>query len=175
MLITKGITIKLQVSEKDKQYLSKLLGMKRMIWNLALDYKTEIWKQYERRNPCVDNLEEKKFVNKLKSNSEIQKAFSKKELLKYEGFEFLADLPNRCMQQALNDLDLAFKNFFNPELPNGYPDFKKKHAPKQSIRFLDGLRVQRLNKKNIVIKVGRITFNGIIKYHLSLFCNLSQY
>ena len=161
MLITKGITVKLQVSEKDKQYLSRLLGMKRMIWNLALDYKTETYKTYKRRNPCVDNLEEKKVMNKMQSNSEIQKAFSKKELLQYEGFEFLADLPNRCMQQALNDLDLAFKNFFNPELPNGYPDFKRKHAPKQSIRFLDGLRVQRLNKKNIEIKVGRITFKGI--------------
>ena len=119
MLITKGITVKLQVSEKDKQYLSRLLGMKRMIWNLALDYKTETYKTYKRRNPCVDNLEEKKVMNKMQSNSEIQKAFSKKELLQYEGFEFLADLPNRCVQQALNDLDLAFKNFFNPELPNG--------------------------------------------------------
>ena len=35
--------------------------MKRMIWNLALDYKTEIYTTYKRRNPCVDNVEEKLF------------------------------------------------------------------------------------------------------------------
>jgi hypothetical protein len=83
---TKGIIIKLQVNDKDKQYLSRILGMKRIIWNLALAYKTENYDTYKRRNPCVDIKEEKKLVNKLNSNSEIQKAFSKKELLKYEGF-----------------------------------------------------------------------------------------
>ena len=53
----------------------------------ALDYKTETYKTYKRRNPCVDNLEEKKVMNKMQSNSEIQKAFSKKEL-------FISNLTN---------------------------------------------------------------------------------
>ena len=161
MITTKGIIIKLQVNEKDKQYLSKILGMKRMIWNLALAYKSEIYDTYKRRNPCVDIVDEKKLINKLNSNTELQKGFSKKELLNYKGFEFLSDLPNRCMQQALNDLDQAFKKFYDPKLPNGYPKFKRKNSTKQSIRFLDGLKISKLNEKNIGIKVGRLVFWGL--------------
>lgn len=161
MKITKGMRVKLQVNKEQKQMIKQLLGIKRLVWNIALAYKTDLWETYKRRNPCVDNLEEKKLINKMGSNSEIQKIFSKKEIENYEGFEFISLLPNRCLQQALNDLNIAFTKFFDPELPNGYPQFKKKNAVEQSIRFLDGLGVKGLNKKNIELKIGRLIFRGL--------------
>ncbi len=154
MKITKGIRVKSQINKEKKVLLRQFLGMKRFIWNIALDYKIQLWETYKRRNPCVDNLEEKKLVNKLKSNSEIQKMFAKKEIMNYEGFEFLSLLPNRVVQQTLNDLEVAFSKFYDPELPNEYPKFKKKYETKQSIRFLDALSVIKLNKKNIRVKIG---------------------
>jgi putative transposase len=157
MRTVKGIIFKLDLNKEELNYLDQLFGCKRLIWNIALNYKTEIYQTYKRRNPCVDNLEEKKVMYELIHNTTIQKAFSKKEILKYEGFEYLLDLPNRCVQQSLNDLNLAFSNFFKGEA--GYPKFKKKHS-EQSIRFLDGLGMKKLNSKNIQIKVGRMTFQG---------------
>lgn len=159
MKTTRGMVVKLQISEKDKNYLIRMLGSKRVIWNEALAYKKELFDTYKRRNPCVDNKDEKKIINDLGSNSTIQKVFAKKELVKYEGYEYLLDVPSKVVQQLLNDLDSVFKGFYKGE--NGYPKFKKKNDPKQSIRFLDGLGLIKLNSKTIGIKIGRMVLQGL--------------
>ena len=102
VLTTKAIILKLQLSKDNSNYITRMLGSKRVIWNESLSYKKELYEIYKRRNPCVDNLVELNTIHVLGSNSSIQKAFAKKEIIKYEGYEFLLDVPSKVIQQLLN-------------------------------------------------------------------------
>ena len=48
-------------------------------------------------------------------------------------FEWLKDVPATCLQQAVDNMDKAYQNFFKSG--NGYPKFKSKHHSRKSCKF----------------------------------------
>jgi putative transposase len=48
-------------------------------------------------------------------------------------FEWLKDVPATCLQQAVENMDKAYQNFFKSG--KGYPKFKSKHRSRKSCKF----------------------------------------
>jgi len=62
-------------------------------------------------------------------------------------YEWLRDLPAQCAQQALRQLDAAYDNFWNPEHPAGFPQFKKRHH-RQGLTFPgQSVQVRRVSRR----------------------------
>lgn len=75
----KGFTTKIsKLSENEKNHLNQLFGINRLIWNICLAHKKDLWETYKRRNPCVENKEELKVINQLGNSIEIQKYYLKR-------------------------------------------------------------------------------------------------
>jgi hypothetical protein len=53
-VINKGFTSKLSdLTPNEKNHLNQIFGIIRLVWNLCLSYKKELWQTYKRRNPCL--------------------------------------------------------------------------------------------------------------------------
>ena len=75
--------------------LAKLFGCTRVVWNDALAY-------------CID---EYRAGNKKPSNGALKKQFITQAKQTFER-EWLSEVSNIALQQSLNDLEQAYKNFF---------------------------------------------------------------
>ncbi len=128
---------------EQKTKLAQLFGCVRVVWNDALAH-------------CI---EQHKSGEKKPSNSQLQKQFitqAKKTLER----EWLKEVSNIPLQQSLNDLDQAYKNFFKSCKGERkgkqvrHPKFKKRSA-KQSARFrIGGFK---LNGEQICLsKIGQL-------------------
>jgi putative transposase len=99
--------------------LSRQYGSCRWLWNRALDMKSTAWKERKENLSCYT----------IKSMLPLWK----------EEFPWLKDTHSQVLQSVLLNMDLAYKNFF--EKRAGYPQFKKKHASRQSIQYPQGVKV----------------------------------
>jgi len=106
--------------------LAKLFGCTRVVWNDALAHCIE---QYRAGNKKPSNGQlQKHFITRAKQTSERQ---------------WLSEVSNIPLQQSLNDLNLAYQNFFKScqgerkGRPVRPPKFKKRRA-KPSARFTRG-------------------------------------
>jgi putative transposase len=74
---------------------------------------------------------------------------------------WLRDLPAQCAQQVLRQLDEAYTNFWNPNHPAGFPQFKKRRH-RQGIRFPgQAVAVRRVSRRMAQVrlpKLGWVTF-----------------
>ena len=106
--------------------LAKLFGCTRVVWNDALAH-------------CI---EEYRAGHKKPSNGALQKQFIT-QAKKTSEREWLGEVSNIALQQSLNDLDQAYKNFFQSckgerkGKPVRLPKFKKRKG-KQSAKFHSG-------------------------------------
>lgn len=123
--------------------LAKLFGCVRVVWNDALAF-------------CINKY---KASEKKPKNSELQKQFIT-QAKKTKEREWLSEVSCVPLQQALNDLEQAYQNFFKSckgerkGKPVKPPRFKKRRA-KQSARFtLRGFIVQEQCLK--VAKIGEL-------------------
>lgn len=126
-------------------------GAKRWVFNWGLSQRKLFWEN------------EKKKISLFDQNNELV-------LLKNEEkLSWLKIIHSQVLQQALNDLDRAFLNFFNGLKKNmkvGYPKFKCKGV-KESFRYPQGVRVN--ENKVWLPKIGWVKFKktreiqGIIK------------
>jgi putative transposase len=114
-----GVKIEVYPTTTQIEYLSKLFGCARKVYNIALDYKSLAYEK-EKRN-----------VNK----KEIQKLLYK-DWLKSKEYFYLKEHNTKVLKESLRNLDKAFNNFFKrPEV--GYPQFKSKYDNKQTAHFPD--------------------------------------
>jgi putative transposase len=102
----------------------RTVGCSRYVWNRALHLRSEAWKNGQNRIPGKD------LHAKLT------------EWKREEDTKWLADVSSVALQQKINDLDVAYKNFFEKRAK--YPKFKKKSSGgsfrlvKTGFRFKDG-------------------------------------
>ena len=73
-----------------------------------------------------------------------------------EQYPFLNQCHSQVLQQKVQDLHSAYKNFFE-QLSNGYPKFKKK-GQQDSIRFPQGYKLDEANKRIFLPKLGFIRY-----------------
>jgi len=101
-------------TEAQAAQLAQTFGCVRLVFNWALQMRTESWQQRQ------------------ESIGYHATALMLTELKRQDDRAFLNEVSSVCLQQSLRNLDLAFKNFF--EKRNAYPNFKKAKGV-QSARY----------------------------------------
>lgn len=137
--IKKAYKYRFYPNNKQKEQLEKTFGCTRFVYNHFLKIRTQEWFENQKR---VGYNETAGLLVSLK---------------KEKDFEWLKEVPSVCLQQALQNLDNAFKNFFQKRAK--YPTFKKKKGT-QSARYT----TSGFTYKNGVIKLAKHSKSLDIKW-----------
>jgi putative transposase len=137
--LLKAIKVRLYLSQEQKSYVANLLGSCRFVYNKCLEYRI---KEYTENKKSVSFGELGKYVTELKKKEEAK---------------WLADVHSKVLQQALMNLDSAYKSFFKNGA--GFPKFKSKKNSKESCRFpVDAIGDIKGNRINIIKQLKDIHF-----------------
>ncbi len=134
----KAIKIHLYPDKNQEEYINKLLGCYRYVYNNCLNKKIESYKK-----------------DKTSENLTTLGKYFHQELLKNNEINWLQEHNTKVLKQSIINMLTAYKNFFNG---NGYPKFKSKHSSKLSCRF----PVDSISKRNIYSK-NRLTLTKELK------------
>ncbi|MGH7757249.1 MAG: RNA-guided endonuclease InsQ/TnpB family protein, partial [Vulcanimicrobiaceae bacterium] len=131
--------IRIYPNSEQKQLLLQAFGCARFVYNYCLGVKKEMW-EFDKMNVGSSDL-----------NTRIA------EMKKEEEYKWLGDAYAQTLQQAVLNLDKAYKSFFRrnkkKSKQKGFPKFKRKFG-KQSIGFPQGVKV--VDRKIHVPKIGWI-------------------
>lgn len=134
-----AVKIRLYPNEEQRNYISRLVGSCRYVYNSCLDYKI---KKYNNEKKSVSLAELGKFLTELKQK---------------EDSKWLSEVHSKVLQQSLINLDLAYKSFFKNGA--GFPKFKSKRSSKQSCRFpIDAIGDTNGNRITIIKQLKNIHF-----------------
>ena len=111
----KAVKIRLYPNKTQEDYLSKLLGSYRFVYNQCLDKKIKAYTETK------TNLGLKELGN-----------FFHQDLTKNPDYEWLQEHNTKVLKQSILNLEIAYKNFF--KLHKGFPKFKSRHD-EQKVRF----------------------------------------
>lgn len=119
----KATKVRLYPTPEQCEVLSRQYGSVRCLWNKALAMKSAAWKE---RKECLSCYTIKGMLPQWK-----------------EEFPWLRDSHSQVLQQVLLNMDVAYRSFF--EKRAAYPQFKKKHASRQSIQYPQGVKIKEDN------------------------------
>lgn len=120
----KGLKYRLYPTNSQKELIAKHIGSSRFVYNLALETKNTAYLG-SKHNFSPFNL--------IKQLPELKKEC-----------EWLKEVNSQSLQQAIQNMDIAFKKFFKGA---GFPKFKSKHRGKQSFSIPQNVIV----KNNLLI------------------------
>lgn len=138
MKINRAYKVELNPNNKQRTLLEKSVGCARFAYNWGLNERIELYKSEKKSLTAID--QHKILCSKKKTE-----------------FHWMYDVSKMAPQEALRDLDAAFKNFFRGIKKGqkvGFPKFKSKHKDKDSFRISFGFYVT--NSTINIPKVGRI-------------------
>lgn len=123
MIINKAYKVELKPNNKQRSLLARSAGCARFAYNWGLAQRIELYKK------------EKKSTNAVEQHKELCK-------LKKSDYPWMYEVSKCAPQEALRNLDTAFKNFFRrvkakSEKP-GFPKFKSKHRDRDSFKISTG-------------------------------------
>lgn len=142
----KAIKIRLYPNKSQEEYIGKLLGSYRYVYNNCLDKKI---KSYEK--------------DKTSENLATLGKYFHQELLKDEELKWLQEHNTKVLKQSIINMLEAYKHFFKSD--SGYPKFKSKHDNKLSCRFPK----EAISKRNDY-STGKLTITSNIK-HIKFKCS----
>jgi len=111
-----AIKVQIYPSELQENYISRLLGTSRFIYNKTLEFKKTVYDA----------------TGKFPSWSDCGKHFT--ELRNSEEFSWLKEVHTHPIKQSIIDVERAFSNFFDESSKAEFPKFKSKHN-KERCRF----------------------------------------
>jgi putative transposase len=120
MLLRKAYRFRIYPDAAQEKLFRRTIGCCRLVYNLCLDQKIL---ERERSKP-----------RKLAAYDQMKQLTGLKE-----EFEFLYEVPNHPLQQAIHDLHKAFANFFEGRA--GFPTFRKK-GQNDSFRYPDAKQIK---------------------------------
>lgn len=127
----KAIKIRLYPTPEQRDYISRLHGSCRFVYNNCLAFKIERYNN-DKKNTSFSELG--KHLTDLKSQ---------------ENTKWLKDVHSKVLQQSLINLETAYKSFFKNG--NGFPKFKSRKDNAQSCRFpIDAIGKINGNRINII-------------------------
>jgi putative transposase len=138
MKINRAYKVELNPNNKQSTLLEKSAGVARFAYNWGLNEKINLWKSEKKSLTSID--QHKILCGKKKIE-----------------FPWMYEVSKMAPQEALRDLDTAFKNFFRGIKKGqkvGFPKFKSKHKSKQKFSISYGFYVSNTEVK--IPKVGRI-------------------
>lgn len=103
----KGVKIRIYPNKEQQNLISRTFGCTRLIYNKGLAMRKD---SYEQNKISIGYKETNAMLSALKKNDD---------------YAFLKEVDSISLQQALRDLDKAYKNFFKNKF--GFPKFKSKH------------------------------------------------
>ena len=131
-------------TKKQKEKMQRFFGVSRVIYNLALETKTNA---YAGNKVSITKYD---LINQLPD-------------LKME-FSWMKEVPSQVLQQTIFNLDTAYQNFFKGK--GMFPKFKNKYT-KQSIRFPQGFKINEnsifLPKLKDIKLIKHRDFNGTVR------------
>lgn len=157
----KAIKYELNPTSSQKELIKQTCGCCRLVYNTMLDKKISAYKQNGKSISCIE------LINQLPE-------------LKREK-TFLVDVPSQSLQQAIRNLDSAYKNFFRKG-GSGFPKFKKKGC-RDSFRIPVPCVIDYENWSIKIAKIGVVRFykghnkqiNGRIKSYTISHTNTDRY
>ena len=135
MKIRKAFKFQLKRKSNQEELFSKFFGCNRFIWNRGLALNKE---SYERKSGYLNYTDLANLLTSWKKEEETS---------------FLKEVHSQPLQQALKDLDRAFKDFFKKK--RGFPTFKKRGSH-DSFRFPQGVKVE--GNSVFLPKIGNVRF-----------------
>lgn len=158
---------RLYPTEPQKELIAKHIGSSRFVYNLALETKTTAYLGSKHNYSAFDLV---------KQLPEL-----KKEL------PWLKEVNSQSLQQAIQNMDIAFKKFFKGA---GFPKFKSKHKGKQSFsipqnvivendlliipKFKEGIKMSLHRPTKGTIKSATISVTPTGKYFVSILCDTKE-
>ncbi len=143
----KAIKIRVYPTKSQENYINRLLGSSRFVYNKCLEIKKQAFDD-EEVNLNLSDLS-RYFHNDLTKNNE---------------YDWLNEHNTKVMKQSIRDLLTAYKSFFKG---NGFPNFKKK-SNKQACRFpLESISTKNdfsTNKINLNKQLNGLTFRTSKSY-----------
>jgi len=127
MIVNRGFKVAVCLNNKQTTLFNKSAGCARFACNWGL-------------NRCIDEYNNnKRFITAIELHKEIV------QMKKTEEFKWLKEVSKCAPQEALRDLERAFKNFFRSiKSKDGkfrYPKYHSKHSTKQSFRVTGSIKV----------------------------------
>src|ERR1700680_477459 len=119
MKIQKAFQYELRPDGATRRSFSRFAGAKRFVWNKALTLQQERYAHGEKHLRAFD-------LNDLLPAWKVE-------------FPWMREAPSQVLQQALKDLDRAYKNFFEKLAER--PEKKKKGKSRDSFRFPQGFKI----------------------------------
>ena len=160
----KGIVVRLRLTAKQRNYISQCVGCRRFVYNHCVayvkrlmnekrEYVSRLYENYlfygesfpegftfSKKDEYIDvKIDESLFNDEI---NDIKKPIDDKTPSEYD---FINHIPQRVVQQAINDCVKAFKRWMNGI--SDFPKFKKKNDDKNTARFPD----QAITKTNGII------------------------
>src|SRR5579885_3693001 len=147
MELRKAFRFRIYPNKSQEKFFLQMAGARRFVWNWALNKRIEFYK------------ENKKSLSFLQISKDLT------ELKKQPETAWLKEMSASSLQQALRDLEKAFKNFF--EKRAGFPKWDCKKSGRVRFRIPAGVSIR--GNKLFVPKVGLVKVrvhrivDGIIK------------
>ena len=138
MIINRAYKVELNLKNKQRALLEKSAGVARFAYNWGLNERIELYKSEKKSLTAID--QHKVLCNKKKIE-----------------YPWMYEVSKMAPQEALRDLDTAFKKFFRglkQGIKVGFPKFKSKHKDKDSFRISFGFYVT--NSTINIPKVGYV-------------------
>ena len=134
-LVNKSFKVRIYPNQEQKVLIDKTFGCARFIYNFMLNLKQKL---YEYHNISLGFYDLSKILTEIKRHK-----------------LWLKEVDKWALQNALKDLDSAYKRFYNG---GGFPKFKSKKRDKNSYRTNHRIQLIVDNKKVKIPKVGSIKF-----------------
>jgi putative transposase len=139
MQIKQAYKYQLRPKKEQENIMKKFSGCCRFLWNRALALEKESYETEEKR------LGYYKLAGHLKN--------WKKE----EETKFLGEAHSQILQQALKDLDRAYRNFFAKR--SAFPKFKRKGIH-EAFRYPQGFKIDGRNSRIFLPKIGWVRYRN---------------
>lgn len=139
-----GYKVELDPNNVQSSALLQHAGAARFIYNWGLEQRIALW------------ASEKKSTDAMKQHKELN-------LLKKSAFSWLYTVSKAAPQEALRDLDKAFKNFFRRVKQGvsdpGFPKFKSRHISENHFRLTGSIKIQ--DKYIQLPRIGKVKLKEI--------------
>lgn len=117
----------------------------RAVWNVALAQR--IWAYHSAQRKTIRSVDQCAELTDARRET-----------------EWMRDLPAQCAQQVLRQLDAAYNNFWNPDHPAGFPQFKKK-SHRQGVALPgQAVHVRKVSRRTGQVKLPKL---GWVRFRLS--------
>jgi len=143
-IIEMGYKFRIYPTSEQKVFFEKHFGCTRFLYNYFLDLRTKAWKE---RKESISGFECKRMIPGLKKD-----------------LPWLKECNSQSLQQAVLELETGFQNFFNPGLPSGYPQFKKKHH-RQSFTVPQHFKTRISNRGKFLLNIPKLKSDIRVQAH----------